>query len=142
MSNLRVEHAKSWFHDVFGSGDLDRLDEIAIAEVKIETAGRHLVGKQEFIGFLEWYRSTFTDSQWELHDIITGDGKVVIRYTGTSIYAGGWLDLPAREEPVKETGVLIFAYNRDLISKVWCELSDLEVYSDLGGLAHMKNAES
>ncbi|WP_408007597.1 hypothetical protein ACJROX_23340 [Pseudalkalibacillus sp. A8] len=44
MSKLRVEHAKSWFHDVFGRGDLDRLDEITIGEVKIETAGRHSVG--------------------------------------------------------------------------------------------------
>ncbi|MGP4078689.1 hypothetical protein ACTWQL_02160 [Pseudalkalibacillus sp. R45] len=77
-----------------------------------------------------------------MHDIIIGDEKVVIRYTGTSTYAGGWLELPARDEPVKETGVLIFAFEGNLISKIWCELSDLEVYSDLGGLAHIKNPQS
>ncbi|WP_221566745.1 nuclear transport factor 2 family protein [Alkalihalobacillus sp. TS-13] len=119
-----------------------RLDEIAVDEVRVNTAGRHSVGKQEFVQFLDWYRSTFTNSEWDLHDIIVGDEKVVIRYTGTSTYAGGWLELPARDEPVKETGVLIFAYEGNLISEIWCELSDLEVYSDLGGLTHIKNPQS
>ncbi|MGP4078688.1 hypothetical protein ACTWQL_02155 [Pseudalkalibacillus sp. R45] len=49
MGDLRVEHAKAWFHDVFGRGDLARLDEIAVDDVTVNTAGRHSVGKPEFI---------------------------------------------------------------------------------------------
>jgi predicted ester cyclase len=50
-----------------------------------------------------------------------------------STYRGGYLDLPARDQEVRETGIIIFRLDGGRIAETWLEGNDLEVAQQLGG---------
>jgi predicted ester cyclase len=83
--------------------------------------------------WLEWYPTTFAEQHPALDDVIAAGDRVVVRYTVRSTYRGGYLDLPPRDQEVRETGIIIFRLAGGRIAETWLEGNDLEVAQQLGG---------
>ena len=125
---------RRWFEDVFTRGDLSAVDDIAAADLVAHGPGDHPGnrGIEAFKNWLRWYRMSFTDPEWTVHDIIASGDKIVARYSGTTTYRGGLLDIPSRNQRVVETGILIMRIENGRVKELWSEMSDLQVVQQLG----------
>ncbi|TWT25333.1 ester cyclase [Planomicrobium sp. CPCC 101110] len=81
---------------------------------------------------MEWYRSVFRDDERELNDCIEQENKLVVRYTGWMTYKGDWFDIPANDQRVKETGMMLFLFEGERVKELWCENSDAAILYELG----------
>lgn len=123
-----------WFEDIFTRGDLSMVDDIVAADFVAHGPGDHpgSHGAEAFKDWLRWYRTTFTDPEWTVHDVITAGDKIVARYSGTTTYRGGLLDIPSKNQRVVETGILIYRIEDGKVKEIWSEMSDLQVVQQLG----------
>jgi GNAT superfamily N-acetyltransferase len=85
------------------------------------------------VAWLRWYPSTFADQRTVVEDVIESADRVVVRYRTRSTYRGGFLDLPAHDQPVRETGIIVFRLAGGRVAETWFEGNDLEVAQQLGG---------
>lgn len=126
-----------WFQDIFTRGKLSVLDDIIAADFIAHAQGGDATtsatcGREAFKAWLCWYRATFTDANWTIHDVIAATDKVVVRYSGWITYRGGLLNIPSTNQRVLETGITIFRIQDGKIQEMWCEMSDLYVMQQLG----------
>jgi len=56
----------------------------------------------------------------------------VVRYTVRSTYRGGYLELPTADQPVTETGIIIFRFAGDKVAETWFEANDLQIAQQIG----------
>ena len=89
-------------------------------------------GVEAFKDWLRWYRATFTDPAWTVHDVIVAGDKIVARYSGKTTYRGGLLDIPSTNQRVTESGILIYRIEDGKVKELWSEMSDLQVMQQLG----------
>jgi hypothetical protein len=117
-----------WFYEFFAAAQLDLLDELVAPGLVVRDPGDRTgtVDRAGFRAWLEWYRASFTDQRWTIHE-------AVVRYSGQTTYRGGFFDLPARSEPVREVGVLIFRIADGRVQELWSGISDLDLIFSLGG---------
>lgn len=125
------EIAEAWF-DMCRTGDEDRLADLATDDYVAHGPGG-TGDRATFVDWLHWYPATFADQRPVLEDVIAGGDRVVVRYTVRSTYRGGYLDLPARDQSVEETGIIIFRLAGGRVAETWFEGNDLEVAQQLGG---------
>jgi GNAT superfamily N-acetyltransferase len=120
-----------WF-EMCRTGDEPRLDELAT-----ETFASHGPGgstdRAGFVAWLRWYLTAFADQRTVVEDVVESGDRVVVRFTTRSTYRGGFLDLPARDQPVRETGIIIFRVAGGRVAETWYVGNDLEVAQQLGG---------
>jgi steroid delta-isomerase-like uncharacterized protein len=120
-----------WF-EMCRTGDAARLGELAT-----ETFAGHGPGgatdRAGFLAWLRWYPTAFADQRTVVEDVVESGDRVVVRYTTRSTYRGGFLDLPARDQPVRVSGILIFRVAGGRVAETWFEANDLEVAQQLGG---------
>jgi GNAT superfamily N-acetyltransferase/predicted ester cyclase len=112
-------------------------DEARFAELAAGTFAGHGPGgttdRAGFLAWLRWYPTAFVDQRSVVEDVVESGDRVVVRYTTRSTYRGGFLDLPARGQPVEETGVIIFRLAGGRVAETWFQGNDLEVAQQLGG---------
>jgi GNAT superfamily N-acetyltransferase/predicted ester cyclase len=112
-------------------------DEARLGELATDTFVGHGPGgstdRAGFLAWLRWYPTAFTDQRTVIEDVVESGDRVVVRYTVRSTYRGGFLDLPARDQPVRETGIIIFRVAGGRVAETWFEGNDLEVARQLGG---------
>ena len=123
-----------WFDELFTQGNLAAVDELVAPDFVSHWPGgsgdSH--GREALREFLRWYLATFTDREWTIDDIISAGDKAVVRYTGWTTYRGGWLNIPADNQRVRETGILIYRIEQGRVQELWSEMSDLLVAMQLG----------
>ena len=129
MSSIDI--ARAWF-DMCRTGDERRLAELATDDYVAHGPGG-AGDRDTFVDWLRWYPAAFTEQIPTLEDVIESGDRIVVRYTIRSVYAGGYLDLPARGQPVTETGIMIFRLDGGRVAETWFEGNDLEVAQQLGG---------
>ncbi len=124
---------ESWFQDIFTKGNLKILDNLVAPDFIAHAQGREMAtcDREAYKAWLCWYRTTFTDAEWTIHDVITSADKVVVRYSGWTTYRGGLVGIPSSDQRVLETGILIFRIVDGKIQELWCEMSDLQVMQQL-----------
>jgi predicted ester cyclase len=123
--------ARAWF-DMYRTGDELRLGELATDDYVAHGPGG-TGDRATFVEWLRWYPKAFADQQPTLEDVVLSGDRLVVRYTIRSTYQGGYLDLPAREQAVTETGIMIFRLADGKVAETWFEGNDLEVAQQLGG---------
>jgi len=126
-----IEIAKAWF-DICRTGDEGRLAELATDDYVAHGPGG-TGDRAAFQAWLRWYPTAFADQHPVLEDVIESGDRVVVRYTVRSTYRGGYLDLPADNQPVHETGIIIFRFADGKVAETWFEGNDLVVAQQLGG---------
>ena len=124
-----------WFDDLFTAGDLTVLNELGSPDfVACDPSGHRVTDLESWKQWFAWYRATFTEPQWTVHEVISEGDKAVVRYSGTVTYRGGWLDIPATDQRVTEMGILIFTIEDGKIRKLHAALADLELAIALGAV--------
>jgi predicted ester cyclase len=125
---------RRWFEDIFTRGDLSVVDEIVAEDFVAHGPGDHpgSHGAEAFKDWLRWYRATFTDPEWTVHDVIVAGDRIVARYSGKTTYRGGLLDIPSADQRVTESGILIYRVEGAKVKEIWPEMSDLQVVQQLG----------
>ncbi|WP_251435262.1 ester cyclase [Mesobacillus maritimus] len=134
ISEEKKDIVEKWFHEYFTKGNLDILDELTTADF-VYHARNGDSSRDQMKAFMKWYRSVFHDDQWVLEDLIEQGNKLVVRYTGWMTYKGGWFNIPAEDQRVKETGMMIFTIENGKAKELWCENSDAAILYELGALA-------
>jgi steroid delta-isomerase-like uncharacterized protein len=125
--------AEKWFNEYFTKGNLEILDELT-ADDFVYHARNGDNSREQMKVFMQWYRSVFQDDEWVLEDLIEQDTNLVVRYTGWMTYKGGWFNIPAEDQRVKETGIMIFTIENGKVKELWCENSDAAILFELGAL--------
>ena len=126
----RLETVEAWF-EMCRTGDVSQVDELATSDYV--THGPGGTGDQTaFVSWLRWYPTTFVDQQVDLDDVIEAGDRLVVRYTVRSTYRGGYLELPPEDQPVTETGIIIFRFVDDRVAETWFEANDLQIAQRLG----------
>ncbi|GIE98634.1 ester cyclase [Paractinoplanes rishiriensis] len=125
------EIAQAWF-DMCRTGDADRLSELATDDFVCHGPGG-AGDRAMFLEWLRWYPTAFSEQTPVLEDVIVTDDRIVVRYMVRSTYRGGYLNLPAYDQPVQETGIIIFRLADGRVAETWLEGNDLEVAQQLGG---------
>lgn len=125
------EIAATWF-EICRTGDVRRLDEMVTDDYVAHGPGGS-GDRATMADWLDWYPTTFAEQHPALEDVIASGDRVVVRYSIRSTYRGGYLDLPARDQEVRETGIIIFRLAGERIAETWFEGNDLEVAQQLGG---------
>src|SRR5690242_6416302 len=126
-----MEIAEAWF-DMCRTGDEGRLGELATDDLVCHGPGG-TGDRATFVAWLHWYPTAFAEQRPSLEDVIVSGDRIVVRYVVRSTYRGGYLDLPAGEQPVEETGIIIFRLAGDRVAETWFEGNDLEIAQQLGG---------
>ena len=125
--------AERWFSEYFTLGNLEVIEELTTEDFVYHSRNGENTS-ESMIDFMKWYRSVFHDDEWVLEDLIEQGKKLVVRYTGWMTYKGGWFDIPADNQRVKETGIMIFIFEGSKVKEMWCENSDAAILYDLGAL--------
>jgi predicted ester cyclase len=126
-----TEIARAWFA-MCRTGDEKRLTELVTDDFVAHGPG----GSGDLAAFttwLRWYPAAFADQQPVVEDVIFSGDRLVVRYTIRSTYRGGYLDLPPGDQPVRETGIIIFRLAGGKVAESWFEGNDLEVAQQIGG---------
>lgn len=126
-----IELARSWF-DMCRTGDESRLADLVTDDLRVHGPGGN-GDRDTFAAWLRWYPIAFSDQDPTLHDVIESGDRMVVRYSVRSIYRGGYLNLPSHNQPVRETGIVVFRLSNGRVAESWFEGNDLEVIQQLGG---------
>jgi predicted ester cyclase len=124
------EIAHAWL-EMCRTGDENRLRELTTDDYRMHGPG----GGGDLAAFAEWlrwYPTAFARQEPSVEDVIIDGDRVVLRYAVRSTYRGGYLDLPAQDQQVTETGIVIFRLAGGRIAEAWFEGNDLEVTQQLG----------
>ena len=125
------EIAAAWF-DMCRTGDVTRFADLATDDYVAHGPGA-MGDRSTFLDWLRWYPVAFADQHPIIEDVICSGDRLVVRYTVTSTYRGGYLDLPAEGQQVIETGIIIFRMVDGRVAESWFESNDLEVAQQIGG---------
>jgi len=125
------ELVREWF-EMCRTGEEARLDELA-TDMFVAHGPGGTADRAGFLVWLRWYPRAFTDRHTAVEDVVESGDRVVVRYTTRSTYRGGFLDLPAHDQPVRETGIIILRVDGDRVAETWFAANDLEVAQQLGG---------
>lgn len=139
MSTPTSEHSaviNTWFHEFYAKGNTALLDELlAPGFVCYDPSNRvRALGPEGFKQWSDAYFATFSPTRWLIHDLISADEKAVVRYSGMTTYRGGFFDLPADQQSVKEMGMMIFHIRGGKVHELWTALCDLDIVLALGAV--------
>ena len=121
----------AWF-EMCRTDDESRLGELA-SETFVGHGPGGITDRAGFLAWLRWYPGAFADQRTVVEDVIESADRVVVRYTTRSTYRGGYLGLPAHDQPVRETGIIVFRLAAGRVAETWFEGNDLELAQQLGG---------
>lgn len=141
---MSVQESKAiverWFQDIFTQGNLAVVDEIVAPDFIAHGQGNDAgaCGREAFKEWLHWYRSTFTDAEWTIQQVVGEADKIVVRYSGWTTYRGGLLNIPSTNQRIRETGIIIYRIQAGQVQEIWAEMSDLQVMQQLGAFTRQK----
>ncbi|MBN2332425.1 MAG: ester cyclase [Deltaproteobacteria bacterium] len=98
------------FIQVWGSGELDLIDELAAPALTVHyPILPHVIrGGKTFKKLLHGFRSSFPDATLHVEEEIAEDDKVVIRWRFSGTHQGDFLNIPATGKKVQWTGITIY----------------------------------
>ena len=80
--------ARRWFEEMWSIPELDIADEIVDESYKPEWIPIDESGPAQIKYEIKAFRSVFPDLKYQINDIISGDGKVWVRYKGRGTQKG------------------------------------------------------
>jgi len=98
------------FAQVWGNGNLDIIDELAVPTllVKYPIIPQVIKGKEAFKKLLLGFRSAFPDADIDTGEEIAEGNKVVISWSFSGTHRGTFMGIPPTGKKVKWTGISIY----------------------------------
>jgi steroid delta-isomerase-like uncharacterized protein len=133
------EHGKlirRWFDEVWNSGRMDAIDEMASPDVIGHGQAQHAtdVGLREFKTFAVGLRSAFPDMNVTIDDVIEQGDKVVARWTATMTHMGDFLGIAPTGKQATITGTSIQRISGGKIVEGWDNWDQLGLLVQIGAL--------
>ena len=94
----------------WNTGVVDDVHELVAPEVSVyyPTMPRPMLGIESYRGFVAWMHSTFADLEIRIDELISGEEKVVTRWTQSCTQVGRLLGVPPTGKPITWSGITIF----------------------------------
>jgi steroid delta-isomerase-like uncharacterized protein len=123
--------------EVFGSGDLDALDELIAADAvdhDSQNPNAHIHGPEGSKRTISMYRTAFPDLRMKVEDQIAEGDKVVTRWTAIGTHGGDLPGLPASGNKSTVTGIAIDRFEDGKIVEAWNNWDTLGMMQQLGAV--------
>jgi steroid delta-isomerase-like uncharacterized protein len=132
------------FLEVFGSGELDALDEVVAPDaVDHDPYNPHaqegLEGAKRTIAM---YREAFPDLSFEIEDQIAEGDKVVTRWTGTGTHEGALMGVEPTGTRSSTTGIAIDRIEDGKIVESWGNWDTLGLMQSIGAIPQAAAAQA
>jgi predicted ester cyclase len=118
---------------VWGSHDLDAIEELMTPEYVITSAGREIRGRAAFRSWVAEFHHHLRDARTESVEAFSNAaGDRVVSRWGCSGRNNGIFGLHPDGKPISFTGIAIWAVREGRLAECWVERSALEAYSEHG----------
>jgi predicted ester cyclase len=125
--------AERFGEDVWGSGDLDAMDEMFAPDyVDHGAPPGEASGREWHKGLVVMFRTAFPDLAISNEDVITSGDKVVLRWTGRGTHEGELMGIAPTGKEVEFSGIEVLRVVEGKVVERWGEGNDLEIMQQLG----------
>jgi steroid delta-isomerase-like uncharacterized protein len=96
--------------DVWGSGDVDELDEVMPEDVVAWVSGieEPVRGREAYQEAVSGYRTSFPDFGPEIHSTVAEGDRVAMHYTGHATHEGDLIGIEPTGESIEAAGISLF----------------------------------
>lgn len=124
--------ARRYYQDVLNTGNIDALDELAVAQYnEHDPLPGQATGREGLRQRVEMLRSAF-HPQFTIDDMVAEQDKVVVRWTSRGTHVGAFMGLPATGKPFTFGGIDIHRLQDGKLAEHWHVVDQLSQLQQLG----------
>ncbi len=90
------------------------------------------IGRDGFTQFVTAVRSTFSDLQFTIDDMVAEADKIAVRYTGHATHQGEFSGIPATGKAITITGIDMFRIADGKLVEEWLNFDQLSMLQQMG----------
>jgi steroid delta-isomerase-like uncharacterized protein len=132
--------ARSYFERLTNQHDLDFIPTLFDPNIQFYDPaiipGGHESGHEGVRKFFTLFFKVFPDVNFTIEDLFVEDDRAAIRFTWTGTHRARFLGIEITERHVKVPGIDIFHVTGGRIAEVRVAFDRLELFEQLGGIAH------
>lgn len=130
-----VELARRLAREVWGSGRLDELDQIAAETYTVHDVGlgRTFVGRDAVREDMAEFRSALAVSEVVMDQVIAGPGCVVVRWTLHATHVGDYAGTAPTGRAVEARGVDVLRIENGRLAEAWVISNDADLEKQIRG---------
>jgi steroid delta-isomerase-like uncharacterized protein len=127
---------RRWFEEIWNSGRMEAIDEMASPDVIGHGQAQHAtdIGLEEFKVFAAGFRSAFPDMKVTINYIIEQGDKVVARWTATMTHTGEFLGIAPTGKRATITGTSTQRISGGKVVEGWDNWDQLGLLVQIGAL--------
>lgn len=133
VSAVNEEVIRRFYGELWNEWRLDIAAEIVAADVRFRgSLGSNLVGREEFLRYVNTVRSAFPDWHNQIDETIATGDRVVARMTWTGTHRGPLGEIEPTGARVEYDGAAFFRLSRRKIDEAWVVGDTQELWRALG----------
>jgi steroid delta-isomerase-like uncharacterized protein len=126
---------RRFYQELWNEWRLDVATEIVASDVRFRgSLGSSLVGRENFLAYMEGVRGAFPDWHNRIDEIIASDDRVVTRMTWSGTHRGRLGEIEPTGERVGYTGAAFFRLADGVIERAWVVGDTQELWRAFGRL--------
>jgi steroid delta-isomerase-like uncharacterized protein len=125
-SRSDIELARRLELEVWGSGRLDVLDQIAAEDYTVHDVGlgRTIAGRDAVREDMAWFRSALAIDEVVMEQVVAIGGSVAVRWTMRATHVGDFAGVPPTGSPVEARGVDLLRIEQGRLAEGWVIAND------------------
>lgn len=125
--------ARRWLDEVWSNGNFAVVDELFAPNFVFNYASPEVPqGPEGYKQTVNMWRTTFTDMNFTLDDIVAEGDKVAVRWTGRSTHKGEFMGIAPTGKQTTSTGVSFLRIVGGKIVEEWSEWDMLSIMQQIG----------
>lgn len=126
---------RRFYEELWNEWRFDIASEIVAADIHFRgSLGSSLVGREEFLLYMERVRSALPDWHNRIDEILASKDRIVTRMTWSGTHRGNLADIEPTGAHVEYCGAAFFRLADDLIEEAWVVGDTQELWRALGRL--------
>jgi len=136
MSEENKEKARRYLQEAFNEGNLSVVDEFFASEYVLHdpTLPEEIRGPEGVKGFVQLYRSAYSDTDITVEDQIAEGDNVVSRWTGRGTHQGELLGVAPSGNRVEVPGITIDRFSGGNFVESWTSYDALGMMQQIGAI--------
>jgi predicted ester cyclase len=107
MSEANKALVKRWIEEVWNQGRRETIRELLAPDAVIQEGNDASVGPEGFYPFFDRIRATFSDIHVTIHDAISEEDKVCIRWSCMMRHTGNGIGITPTNKSLQTTGITV-----------------------------------
>lgn len=126
---------RRFYEELWNAWRLDVATEIVAPDVRFRgSLGSSLVGRENFLAYVERVRDAFPDWHNRVDEIVASNDRVVTRMTWSGTHRGQLGEIEPTDAHVEYGGAAFFRLTEGVIDDAWVVGDTQELWRALGGL--------